>query len=243
MKLSIFCIALLLTTNAFSQSKKELLTQVDQLKNEIETLKKPKEVDLSDTTKIASYVLGTLVAGNFMDQGADSLDFQALTAGMKDVFADDSLKIAQLEGMPILQTYMENAAQKKRSKIIQENAVFLENNRNKEGVVTTPSGLQYKVVTSGKGKMPAATDSVTVHYVGQLIDGTIFDSSVQRNEPVGLQVDGVIPGWTEALQLMREGDKWMLYIPFPLAYGDRGAGSQIPPYSTLIFEVELLKVN
>jgi FKBP-type peptidyl-prolyl cis-trans isomerase FklB len=147
------------------------------------------------------------------------------------------------EVMAIVDAFMVNATSRKRTQLIEENAVFLEANKAKEGVVTTASGLQYKVIKSGTGKMPAATDKVTVHYTGQLINGTVFDSTVSRNEPATFQVDGVIDGWTEALQLMHEGDKWMLYIPFPLAYGERGAGNQIPPFSTLIFELELIKVN
>jgi FKBP-type peptidyl-prolyl cis-trans isomerase len=109
--------------------------------------------------------------------------------------------------------------------------------------VTTPSGLQYKILTAGKGKKPTASSNVLVHYTGKTIDGNVFDSSVQRGEPITLGVSGVISGWTEALQLMKEGDKWELYIPYDLAYGERGAGAQIPPYATLIFEVELIKVN
>src|SRR5690606_17937012 len=116
--------------------------------------------------------------------------------------------------------------------------------KNKEGVKTTPSGLQYQVVTAGTGKSPGANDNVTVHYTGKLTDGTVFDSSVDRGEPATFGVSQVIPGWTEALQLMKEGDKWTIFIPQNLAYGEQGAGGgQIPPFATLIFEVELIKVN
>ena len=108
---------------------------------------------------------------------------------------------------------------------------------------TTATGLQYKVVTQGKGKSPGITDRVTVHYTGKLVDGTIFDSSIQRGQPATFRVNQVIPGWTEALRMMKEGDKWILYIPYALGYGERGSPPQIPPFSTLIFEVELLKVN
>jgi FKBP-type peptidyl-prolyl cis-trans isomerase len=120
---------------------------------------------------------------------------------------------------------------------------FLAENAAKAGVKTLPSGLQYKVIQSGSGASPKATDKVTVHYRGTLIDGTEFDSSYSRNKPATFGVNQVIPGWTEALQLMQEGDKWELYIPPKLAYGERGAGSRIPPNSTLIFEVELLSVG
>ena len=120
---------------------------------------------------------------------------------------------------------------------------YLKENAKKEGVKTLPSGLQYKVVKEGSGKSPKATDTVSVHYRGTLIDGTEFDSSIKRGEPAEFPVNRVIKGWTEALQLMKEGDKWMLYIPSHLAYGERGAGGAIGPNETLIFEVELLKVK
>jgi FKBP-type peptidyl-prolyl cis-trans isomerase len=250
MRLSILCLVLSLTTPLFSQSKKTLLTQVDQLKKEtdqlkteIDLLKKPKEIELDDTLKRVSYGLGTLVASNLKMQGGDSLNLEALTAGIQDVFFGNKLKIEQQDAMAMVQQYMQLAMEKKASKVKAENAAFLENNKKNEGVKTTASGLQYKVISTGKGKAPLATDKVTVHYTGKLIDGSIFDSSVERNEPITFELNGVIPGWTEGLQLMHEGDKWILYLPYDLGYGERGAGEQIPPYSTLIFEVELIKVN
>ena len=120
---------------------------------------------------------------------------------------------------------------------------FLAENKTKEGVKTTASGLQYKVITAGNGKAPIVTDKVTVHYTGKLTDGTIFDSSVARGTPYTTGLTQVIGGWTEALQLMHEGDKWIIFIPENLGYGSRGSGAQIPPYSVLIFELELIKVN
>lgn len=243
-------VAFIITSPLLAQSKKALLVQVDALKKEVEELKSanellshPKPIELTDTLQKASYGLGTLFAANIKTQGADSMDVEALTSGIKDVFLNKPLQMQQEEAMPIVQAFMQAAMDKQRTILIDQNAAFLGANKDKEGVKTTESGLQYKVITSGTGKSPLPTDKVTVHYIGSLIDGTEFDNSVERNEPVTLQVDGVIPGWTEALQLMHEGDKWMLYIPFPLGYGERGAGEQIPPYSTLIFEVQLLKVN
>lgn len=132
--------------------------------------------------------------------------------------------------------------EKKALRMKAESIKFLEENKKVEGVQTTKSGLQYKVISSGKGKSPVATDKVTVHYTGKFVDGKVFDSSVGR-DPATFEVGGVIPGWTEALQLMHEGDKWMIYLPYDIAYGERGSGNDIPPYATLIFEVELIKVN
>ena len=250
MRLFIFCLTLLLTTPLFSQSKKALITQVDQLekevgqlKTEIDLLKKPKEVELNDTLRRVSYGLGTLVASNLKMQGGDSLNLDALTAGIKDVFSSSKVRIEQQEALAMVDQYMQQVMEKKASRVKAENSAFLENNKKNEGVKTTASGLQYKVISQGNGKTPLATDKVTVHYTGKLIDGSVFDSSVERNEPVTFAVNGVIAGWTEALQLMHEGDKWILYLPYNIAYGERGAGEQIPPYSTLIFEVELIKVN
>jgi FKBP-type peptidyl-prolyl cis-trans isomerase FklB len=128
-------------------------------------------------------------------------------------------------------------------KNLAEGKAFLAGNAKKQGVKTLPSGLQYKVLSAGKGKTPKASDTVTVHYRGTLIDGSEFDSSVSRGQPATFKVDGVIPGWTEALQLMKESDKWQLFIPAALAYGERGAPPRIPPQSTLIFEVELISVQ
>ena len=145
--------------------------------------------------------------------------------------------------MPIVQQYMQAATEKKSEHMKKENLAFLERNKTTEGVKVTASGLQYKVVSSGTGKSPSATDNVTVHYTGKTIDGNVFDSSVQRGQPASFGLGQVIRGWTEGLQLMHEGDKFIFYIPQELGYGERGAGGQIPPFATLIFEVELIKVN
>ncbi|WP_333818895.1 FKBP-type peptidyl-prolyl cis-trans isomerase [Ohtaekwangia sp.] len=243
MKLFVFCLSLVISMPLFAQSKKELQAQVTKLNAEIAELKKPKDILLSDTVKKASYGLGVLVATNLRSQGGDSLDVDALTFAIRDVYENKKLKLEQSEAMTIVQQYMQQAVEKKNSKLKASSQVFLNENKTKEGVKTTASGLQYKVVKSGTGKVPKATDNVTVHYTGKLTDGTVFDSSVERGQPVTFGVSEVIPGWTEALQLMHEGDKWMLYIPQELGYGERGAGAQIPPYATLVFEVELIKVN
>lgn len=244
MRFLILCCCLFATAPVLSQSKKELQAQVNSLKAEIQELKKPKIAPLDNVHQQASYGLGTYLASNIIKQGGDSLDLDALTQGIKDVFNDDSLKIDQEESMMIVQEYMQKVMERKTAALQQESQAFLEENKKKEGVKTTPSGLQYQVVTAGTGKSPGANDNVTVHYTGKLTDGTVFDSSVDRGEPATFGVSQVIPGWTEALQLMKEGDKWTIFIPQNLAYGEQGAGGgQIPPFATLIFEVELIKVN
>jgi FKBP-type peptidyl-prolyl cis-trans isomerase len=243
-----WCVAVL--TPVFSQSKKEMKAQIVSLKAEIaslkaetDSLKKPKVVSIDDEHSKASYGLGVLVAGNLRNQGGDSLNLDALQEGIKDIFLKKQPKIDEQECMGIVQAYMTKATEQRAAKAKIESARFLDENKKKAGVKTTPTGLQYEVITAGKGKSPKAEDQVTVHYVGKLTDGTVFDSSVERGEPATFGVNQVIPGWTEALQLMKEGDKWLLTIPESLAYGERGAGGQIPPFATLVFEVELIKVN
>ena len=243
MKLRIVVIMLLISTASFSQSKKELVAEVNALKAEIAELKAPKVADTSDVHKKASYGLGVIIASNLKMQGGDSLDVETINIALKDMFLGKPLAMDQEKSASVVQEYMQNAMAQKALRAEAESKAFLEANKAKEGVKVTASGLQYQVLSSGNGKMPAATDRVTVNYVGKLMDGTEFDSSYARNEPATFTVNQVIPGWTEALQLMHEGDKWMLFIPSNLAYGEQGAGGQIPPNATLIFEVELLKVN
>ena len=220
-----------------------LKTETQTLSKEIVELKKPVDVQLTDKHKKASYGLGVLVASNLKSQGGDSLVLDVMIEGIKDVFSNKSLLMQQQECSNIVQQYMQAVATERSVKMRGEGQRFLDENKTKEGVKVTASGLQYKVITSGKGKMPITSDQVTVHYTGNLLDGTVFDSSVQRGSPAIFGVTQVIAGWIEALQLMHEGDKWILFIPDNLAYGERGKGAQIPPYTTLIFELELIKVN
>ena len=244
MRLVIICITLFASIQSFSQSKKELVAEVNSLKAQIAELKKPKEADTTNVHQKASYGLGVIIGGNLKNQGGDSLDMQSLTIALSDTYNGKPLKMDHEKSNMVVQVYMQQAMERKTAKLQEESKAFLENNKKTEGVSVTASGLQYKVLTAGKGKAPLATDNVTVHYTGKLVDGTVFDSSVSRGEPASFAVNQVIPGWTEALQLMHEGDKWLIFIPSDLGYGPQGAGGgQIPPHAALIFEVELIKVN
>ena len=190
-----------------------------------------------------SYSLGILLAQNLKQQGFDNVNLDDLARGVADQINGNPLQIEMKEANRIVQEYAEAQQAKKYEGIIKEGEAFLAANAQKEGVSTTASGLQYRVITPGTGAQPTASSSVTVHYSGKLLDGTEFDSSYKRNEPTTFGVGQVISGWTEALQLMKEGSKWEIFIPYNLAYGERGAGQAIPPYATLIFEVELISVK
>lgn len=190
-----------------------------------------------------SYSLGVLMAQNLKQQGFDAVDAASLAKGFEDVLNGNPLKVDLEQANEIVTNHMQSKQAKKYEANITAGKKFLEENAKRTGVVTLPSGLQYEIVKEGTGPKPTANDQVTVHYEGKLIDGTVFDSSVKRGQPATFGVTQVIQGWVEGLQLMPEGSKWKLYIPYDLAYGERGAGQQIGPYSTLIFEVELLKIN
>jgi len=250
MRLLVVCLVAGFIHPVFSQSKKELeaevarlRTEIAQLNKEITDLKKPVEVNLSDSTEQVSYCFGVVLGHNFRNTGLDSLNMDVFLAAMQDVMLDKPTKVSAKEAEASMHRYIQ-ATMMKRSAIAKaQGEKFLEANKAMEGIRTTATGLQYKVVSQGAGKSPTPADRVTVHYTGKLTDGTIFDSSVQRGQPATFRVNQVIPGWTEALQMMKEGDKWVLYIPYTLGYGERGSPPQIPPFSTLIFEVELMKVN
>ena len=193
----------------------------------------------------ASYAIGLQIGQQLKDSGLNNLDLNALKFAMEDVLSGNQPALPLQELHDALRHVNEQATKEKAKqaeKIAQEGKDFLAENLKKDGIKSTESGLQYEIITVGEGALPKATDRVQVHYTGQLIDGTVFDSSVERGQPAEFPVNGVIPGWVEALQLMPEGSKWRLYIPQELAYGAQGAGASIPPYSALIFDVELLKV-
>lgn len=197
----------------------------------------------------ASYAIG-LRYGEAIGRDLKELDLEAFTLGMEHGFKGKEPLLKQDEVMATLQALqarkmaeMEKVAAEKSSVNKAAGDKFLAENAKREGVKTTASGLQYEVIKSGDGASPKQTDEVTVHYHGTLVSGEVFDSSVQRGEPTSFPVNGVIPGWTEALQLMKTGDKWKIFIPPALAYGERGAGGKIGPNETLIFEVELLSIK
>jgi FKBP-type peptidyl-prolyl cis-trans isomerase FklB len=204
--------------------------------------------DMNDPKSKSSYALGVDIANNLKRSGLD-LDGASVAAGLADGIGGKSKLTDEqvMQTLSALRDEMSAKAQARAASAGQENQKkgeeFMASNAKKEGVKATASGLQYKVLTAGKGKTPKATDTVKVHYHGTLIDGTVFDSSVQRNEPIEFPVNGVIQGWQEALQMMKEGDKWQIVIPARLAYGDRGAGQDIGPGSTLVFDVELIQVK
>lgn len=190
-----------------------------------------------------SYALGMSIANNLMASGIKNLNTEKFVEAVKASLAGEKLEVSVAEAQQILNDYFMKLQEEQTAAVRQEGEAFLAENAKKEGVVTLPSGLQYKVLNAGSGKSPKASDSVECHYEGRLIDGSVFDSSYQRGETATFGVTQVIAGWVEALQLMKEGDKWQLYIPYNLAYGERGAGAQIPPYATLIFDVELVSVK
>jgi len=204
--------------------------------------------DLTNPKQRTSYAIGLDIAANLKAREID-LDAKALAAGIADALAEKpALKPDEVREvlMKLQQEMMAKGDVKNKAdaeKNLKAGDAFLAENGKKEGVTTTTSGLQYKVLKSGSGASPKKTDSVKVHYHGTLIDGKVFDSSVQRGEPVTFQVDGVIPGWVEALQLMKVGDKWQLFIPSKLAYAERSPDPTIGPNATLVFEVELLGIE
>ena len=196
-----------------------------------------------------SYALGIGIGSQLAGMGAKGLNIDDFAQAVKDVISGTPLKVDNAEAQSLVQAFFQEQEEKQRAAAAEAGKVakaagesFLAENAKKEGVVVLPSGLQYQVLKEGNGKKPSATDQVKCHYEGTLIDGTIFDSSYQRNEPATFGLNQVIAGWTEGVQLMSEGSKYRFFIPYNLAYGERGAGAQIPPFAALVFDVELLKV-
>jgi FKBP-type peptidyl-prolyl cis-trans isomerase FklB len=182
------------------------------------------------------------MASNLMNSGLKNIDVDSIVKAFTEIMDNKTPSMSPQEANQILQDYFTKQQDEMLNKNLEAGKAFLEENKKREGVVTLPSGLQYEVINEGDGAIPTATDKVKCHYHGTLIDGTVFDSSVQRGQPAVFGVNQVIKGWVEALQLMSVGSKWRLYIPSDLAYGKQGAGGSIEPNTTLIFDVELLGI-
>ena len=190
-----------------------------------------------------SYALGLSMGQNLMGSGVEKLNYQDLAAGIEDVLTHAQPKISYQEAQQVLNTFFQELEQKIAGAAKADGEKFLAENAKREGVKVTESGLQYEILEPSLGQKPKATDTVRVHYEGTLIDGTVFDSSYKRGESISFTLNGVIKGWTEGLQLMSIGSKYKFFIPYQLAYGERGAGQSIPPYAALIFTVELLGIE
>ena len=190
-----------------------------------------------------SYALGLSMGQNLMGSGVEKLNYQDLAAGIEDVLTHAQPKITYQEAQQVLNQFFPELEAKVAGAAKAEGEKFLAENAKREGVKTTASGLQYEILEPSLGQKPKATDTVRVHYEGTLIDGTVFDSSYRRGESITFPLNGVIKGWTEGLQLMSIGSKYKFFIPYQLAYGERGAGASIPPYAALIFTVELLGIE
>lgn len=197
-----------------------------------------------------SYALGIGIGSQLAGMGAKELNIDDFAQAIKDVISGSELKVDNAEAQTLVQNFFQEQEAKQQAAAAEAGKVakaageaFLAENGKKDGVVTLPSGLQYQVLKEGNGKKPSATDQVVCHYEGTLIDGTVFDSSYQRNLPATFGLNQVIAGWTEGVQLMQEGAKYRFFIPYNLAYGERGAGAQIPPFAALVFDVELIEVK
>lgn len=206
-----------------------------------------KNVKLQSQNDSASYAIGVLVGANNLKQlemapGGSEISVDIMAAAFQAASTKGKTALTEEQAQEIIQKFFESAGERESQKALEEGNAFLEKNKARSGVQTTESGLQYEVLIEGTGAKPTAEDQVRVHYHGTTIDGKVFDSSVDRGEPAVFGVGQVIPGWTEALQLMPVGSKWKIYLPSNIAYGERGAGNDIKPNSALIFEVELLEI-
>ena len=197
-----------------------------------------------------SYALGLGIGRQLSQMGANDLNAADFAQAVKDMIDGKEPQVPAAEAQQIVEDFFRKQEERQRAEAAEkykgaksEGEKYLSENAKKEGVVTLPSGLQYQVLKEGNGKSPKATDKVVCHYEGMLIDGTMFDSSLQRGEPATFPLNGVIAGWTEGLQLMKEGAKYRFFIPYQLGYGERGAGASIPPFATLVFDVELIEVK
>ncbi|MFT6933755.1 MAG: FKBP-type peptidyl-prolyl cis-trans isomerase FklB [Maribacter sp.] len=251
MKKSIVVIAtLLFGVASYGQKKKDLIKEVVLLKAQAVEMKaqlndtaKAKELNLQDSLQKFSYAFGTSIGNNLKVVGFDSLSYNAFSMALEDALKGEE-KIPVQEAQMLIKSTIQGKQEEIAKEQSAEGERFLVENGKRPEVVTTESGLQYEIINKGDGAIPTATDKVKVHYTGTLIEGTVFDSSIERGEPTSFGVSQVISGWTEALLLMPVGSKWNVFIPQGLAYGPRGAGGgEIPPYAALIFQMELLAIE
>lgn len=190
-----------------------------------------------------SYALGMVIGHNLKGMGVKNLSQDDFAKAMNDVLTNQTTSLTDQEAQKLVGDFLQKQQEEATREIREEGERFLAENAKKEGVVVLPSGLQYTVLTEGTGAQPKATDRVKCHYEGTLTDGQVFDSSYRRGEPAVFPLNGVIAGWTEGVQLMKEGAKYRFFIPYNLAYGERGAGQAIPPYAALVFDVELISIE
>lgn len=248
-KLVVVAVALFMGVASYGQKKKDLIKEVAalkaeamEMKSELNQIKKSKEINLEDSLHKFSYAFGVEIGSNLKTVGVDSLAYNVFAIALEEALKGKE-RISTQDARTEVQKSIQEIQEREAKRLSEAGELFLAENSKKSRIVTTESGLQYEVLTAGKGEIPIASDQVKVHYEGKLIDGEVFDSSVSRGEPVVFGVSQVIAGWTEALQLMPVGSKWRVYIPQDLAYGQRGAGGSIPPYAALIFDVELLSIE
>ncbi len=242
-------VLLFVGSSSFSQKKKELIAEVAKLKTEasdlkaqLHQIKASKTLNLEDSLHKFSYAFGVEIGTNLKALGVDTLAYNIFAVALEDAITGNE-KIPSSDARSEVQKYIQDIQEKKAKELSEAGELFLAKNGKRPGVITTESGLQYEIISQGNGEKPLATDKVKVHYEGKLIDGAVFDSSIARGEPVTFGVSQVISGWTEALQLMPVGSKWKVFIPQDIAYGQRGAGGSIPPYSALIFDIELISIE
>jgi len=250
MKNTILIIALLfLGVSGFTQKKKDLIQEVAKLKAQstelqakLKHLEAAKKVNLQDSLQNFSYAFGVSIGNNLKTIGFDSIAYNTFAVAIEDAM-NGKEKIALGDAQRIIQTTVKKAQEAEAKEKSAEGIKFLTENGKRPEVTTTESGLQYEIIQKGEGAIPIASDRIKVHYTGMLTDGTVFDSSVERGEPAIFGVTQVIKGWQEALQLMPVGSKWMVFIPQEIAYGANGRSGAIPPYSALMFEMELLAIE
>jgi FKBP-type peptidyl-prolyl cis-trans isomerase len=243
MKRTLFAACLFCAISASAQVKKASAPKATAGTTKTPAAAKPVSApNLKNLNDSASYAMGISFANFYVQQGLSDINVSLVNKAIADVIGKKKVLMSNEEANMIMMRYMNQAQEAKAKGNIEAGEKFLAQNKTKPGIKTTVSGLQYEVLKEGNGPKPEATDTVTVHYAGTLLNGEEFDNSYKRGEPISLPLNGVIRGWTEALQLMPLGSKYKLYIPYQLGYGTQGAGS-IPPGSVLIFEVELLKIN